>query len=494
MNYKVLIVISCVAVAFGIHVFTLYMLHGLSISYSSYGKAFIENQFKDSDATNLQEVQEKNEHLAQIFNNIQSIPEEKPTDFKPEYTFQLPQEELIQSNLLEGNRETLLTELQSLETVPTGNVVDFHVEERKLQSLSSASSSNQGQGEPKVASSQDFHVEVEYTPIKDEDGYLFCLKLIPQTDVNFKRIRQNVFFLIDRSYSIDRERYELTKQAVLDVLPLLHQDDTFNLLVFDNKVVKLSEQNLPCNQINFQQAAEFLQKQQHGGFLATTDLYSSLGDIIPEVVADTEVNTAILLSDGVTYLSQDSQRKAISKWTNKNGGKISLFSVAVGKGNNLPLLDLLSSFNKGVLQHAPESEEIKNALRHVMKSIQNPIGKEFSVFTVLPNSTTKVAIYPSSSRLPHLYHETVYRIYGTTNQLDDFYLFLQGKYYDRHVDIKQKISFSNAKKVPRNALEKNLAIQKSYEAYSGYLEQGKRDYLIQAKHLLIPYNIPMAFE
>ena len=230
---------------------------------------------------------------------------------------------------------TSLTPLES-KTLFNGNFLDAQSE---------TNSSSFGA----IASTENFTLEVEYAPIQDEHGYFFCIKLLPKSGVVFKRIRQNLFFLIDRSHSIASDRFDATKRAVLQALPLLSQEDTFNILVFDTKIVRMSEVNLPFNRSSLEQAEIFLSSQKYGGIFASTDLYSSLGDIVPDAVAGTEVNTAILLSDGDTYLRKDNQRETIGKWTKHNSGKVSLFSVAAGKGNNLPLLDVLSSLNKGAL-------------------------------------------------------------------------------------------------------------------------------------------------
>ena len=170
--------------------------------------------------------------------------------------------------------------------------------------------------------------------------------------------------------------------------------------------------NLPWNRENFLSAYEFLKQQKHGGIFATTDLYTSLGDIVPDAVADFEVNTTILLSDGDTFLSRESQRKSIGKSTKKNGGKVSLLCMAAGPQNNLPLLDLLSSFNKGYLCYASDLNEMDNAFERLMLSIQNPIGKDM-VATAIASPDTQVVLYPRSSRMPDLYKQTPYVIYGT---------------------------------------------------------------------------------
>ena len=57
-----------------------------------------------------------------------------------------------------------------------------------------------------IASSDDFNLNVAYAPRISGNGYIFRLELAQKPGVKFKRIVQNVFFLIDRSHSIRHQR------------------------------------------------------------------------------------------------------------------------------------------------------------------------------------------------------------------------------------------------------------------------------------------------
>lgn len=350
-----------------------------------------------------------------------------------------------------------------------------------------------GKEEASIASSDDFVMQVEYAPKQRGSGYLFRLQLIPKSSAVFRRIAHNVFFLIDRSHSIPTERYEAAKGAVGQALTMLQEGDTFNVLVFDKHVVQLAPKNLQWNEQNIERAYAFLSQQPHGGMFATTDLYASLGNIVPKAVAEKEVNTAILLSDGDTYLSMEKQQEAISQWTKQNQGKVSLYSVASGKGNNLPLLDILSSVNKGSLYYAYNDDQLPSALLTLTEAVQNPIGKEIVTSAIASNKKVKVTLYPSSQRLPNLYDHIPYVIYGSIDRLDDFHVFFQGKYYDKWLDIKQEVSFKTAKLSKDDDLEKMWALQQAYDEYSLYLNTGDKSRLHRARQILASYKIAAPF-
>lgn len=346
-----------------------------------------------------------------------------------------------------------------------------------------------------IASSQDFTVEVSYTPKEEGEGYIFELKLIPKPDATFRKISNNVFFVIDRSHSIDKERYEQTKNAVSKALELLEEGDTFNILVFDKNVVRFAEQTTPINPENIQKGQAFLRSQRHGGLFASTELYSSLDKIIPEAVADTEVNTVILFSDGETLLKQSGQRASVAEWTSRNRGKVALFSVTAGRSNNQALLEVLSRFNKGWLVHADSYSQIESVLSLLIHAVRRPIGKEMVATAVIQQASDKKGsprIYPRNQRLPELYEGMPYTLYGDIDKLEDFYLFVQGKYYHRWLDIRQKISFKQAKQ-STETIERYWALHRAYDYYDAYLNEGNGQSVREANALLNSHQLPQAF-
>ncbi|NGX53329.1 MAG: hypothetical protein K1000chlam4_00038 [Chlamydiae bacterium] len=341
-----------------------------------------------------------------------------------------------------------------------------------------------------IAESDHFSATVEYAPRRFLSGYVFKITFNPKSDIAFKRIRQNYFFLVDRSNSISRSRYFYNKKAISSSLALLQPGDAFNILIFDGRVTRLSDRPLPFAEDNLALARDFLDKQGHGGHFAATDLYASLGKIIPHDVSEKEVNTAILLSDGDTYLTLEKQRKTIGRWTMRNKGKVALFSLASGRGNNMPLLELISTFNKGTLIYAPTHEEVEEKLTRLITTVQNPIGKKMRATAITGDPQNLIQLQPKNMRFPELYQNRPFVVWGTTNRLTPFTLFLQGDYYDRRFDIKKKISFEAAQNGTLS-LEREWTRLLAQDHYEQYFIDGKIAHLEAAKQLLSPLNLPV---
>jgi hypothetical protein len=341
-------------------------------------------------------------------------------------------------------------------------------------------------------SSEEFRTSIEYAPAPNQDGYLFALTLQPKQPMELKSVRKNVYFLIDRSRSLPIARFEAFKQGVKKALRWMKPGDTFNVVLFDKRITKLSPDPLVWNEQNVLEADAFLDRMEHGGMFATTDLYSSLNRIVPSEVPDTELNTAILLTDGDTYLRQSEQRRAIADWTKENSGRVALFTAATGRNNNLALLELLAFFNRGRLLYSPLDSGVDQLLKEIIVTTKDPIGKDLMVTAVPQEDATEISLYPSEARLPDLYAGVPYTVMGWVNEPKPFTLFLQGRFYDSRFDIKKTVAF-DTKMVDAQELARNISINRAYEHYQEFLSDGRVNHLREAGKVLKKLKIPVAF-
>jgi len=475
----------------------------LQHSSVSFAQKLYENAVSfRNDTSEVWERHQRTELLAEIFNQIpekerevKAELHELKTEYSPNFELTLPiitpfplrEAEFAFENRLfisvageEHENFQVTTSLVAPLTSPLGAppLADFCFEDELFSDFDT------------LTGAQHFDIQVDYAPKRSRPGYVFRVTLLPHADVQFKRIRQNFYFLIDRSNSIPRTRYFFNKRAVAHSLDFLKKGDRFNILVFDDHVVRFREKVCEWTPESVTEAREFLEKQGHGGYFAVTELYASLGKIIPQDVAENEINSAILLSDGDTYLSQEKQRLTIGRWTAQNKGKVALYALASGTGNNLHLLELLSSFNKGAFFYAQDHQGVGDRLAFLMRTIQHPIGKQMVATAVCEDKSMTVFLQPKQARMPDLYQNRPFVIYGSTNKLSDFVLFLQGRYYDHRFDIKKRVSFKNAQ-LDAYTIERGWTQLVVQEFYEHYLADGNIAHLEAAKQLLMPLNLPM---
>lgn len=346
--------------------------------------------------------------------------------------------------------------------------------------------------EDSILSSQ-FNLLVDYTPKTDGEGYLFRLQLQPVTQASLPHLHRNLYFFIDRTQSISPQHYELSKQAVAHALRYMQEGDSFNILIFDQQVTMLAPYNLPWTNEYRRQAELFLNNQPYTKPTVATDIYTALSTIAPQEAKQDEINIAILLSDGNTSLNQEQQRRVLSKWTQRNSGKLILYAIALPQSSYLALLESLCTFNHGKMYITPSMNALNQTLAGLVKALQ-PVAKDVVVSVVPSDEQQLIALSPPNSRLPLLLEKLPFVLYGSNNRIDDFYIFIQGRYYGKRLDMKHKVSLAAAKVGDAAALERAWALQKAQVYYERYLREGKRQYVTLAQNLLSPHQLPAAFQ
>ncbi|HEY4255410.1 MAG TPA: VWA domain-containing protein [Chlamydiales bacterium] len=341
--------------------------------------------------------------------------------------------------------------------------------------------------------SEAFEAELLFFSREDGLGHLFALTLIPRKDLDLPKLHQHVTFLIDRSNSIQSERLTASKNAVRKALEELGEDTSFNVFVFDNKVEKLFPSLKSSTKEAILEADNFLGRIQLGSFFSTADVFKPLLHTIPGKVAENEVYTTVLLTDGESLGKKQVQKQLLHDWTYRNQGKSALYTLAMGTDAHLGSLDAISALNKGKLLYASTKRGLKRKLLKLMKTIQAPIAKGISVKAIIPGGEAKIDVYSSPESSSTLYLNQPYVILGTTTSLDDFVLFFQGRMKDRWLHIKKTVSFINAKR-GGNSLKAEWALQQAYRHYEQYAVDNDPQHIADARLLLEPYNIQTAFE
>lgn len=339
---------------------------------------------------------------------------------------------------------------------------------------------------------KDVSVSVQYAPRRFHPGYVFKLTLTPKTEARFTPLPQHFVFVLDRSHAIPRLRYYHNRKALSEALDLLGPEDTFNLFVCDHRVTRFSDVPLVPNAESVAAAREFLERQPHGGVLAASELYASLGKIIAHDAQEERITTIVLLSDGATYMSSDKERETMRRFMQRHQGKVVLYPVVSGNASQQPMIDLLSAFNGGKTIYAGNHGEIGERVADLVKAIKLPVGREVVATALSEDPQMTIQLQPERRRLPLLYRKRPFVLWGTTNRLGEFTLFLQGEDAAAPFDIKKTITFQEAHGGTLS-LERQWTQQLSQTYYQMYFEDGNLGHLESAKKLLIPLNLPVPF-
>lgn len=340
--------------------------------------------------------------------------------------------------------------------------------------------------------SECFVTDVAYTKSTTSDEYIFAVTLIPNPNVQFNKLRQNYYFLIDRNNSIQAKRLHATSNAVMRAISCIPKEDHFNIITYDSKIEKFSSLPQPAKSSNIKRAKHFLMNTKIASFFTESKLFKTLRTLSMDDKNEEDLNTVILLTDGETLLNRHKDMFTVAHWLGLNQKKYSLFCLSLKNDKNIPLLNLLTEMSQGKLHLAQNKKAIKRKLVKLVQSIESPIATQVtsSAVAIAPDSVIK--LYPSNERLSNLYQSTPFVLIGTTKKLEDFILFIQGKHKNEWLNLKKTISFKNAKNVGEN-LEQQWALQESFDLFESFMADGNPLKLQKATNLLNDKKISSPF-
>lgn len=369
--------------------------------------------------------------------------------------------------------------------------------EKKEVKVASALSEFEQYDFPKAAMAvewnNDFDVNVVFLPNPEGEGYIFSLAVQPNDDFSNHGLKQNLYFILDRSNSVQKHRFAVFKRAVLKALASMQHGDTFNILVMDKKFVTFSPQSRPVTLKNIQAAEEFLDKEEAGGLFAAGELFHSLEKILTTIPENDEIHTAILLTDGKSSMNHERRQNVLKKWVEKNNGKLALYAAAVGRDNDLVALDMLCSISGGKLLYSDTHASLPRKLAKLVLDLKDPIAKDLMITAIPHHPHSHIEFYPASSHLPSLYSHQPLVLIGKIDDPCAFDLVIQGRHRDEWIAIKKNVSFVDGQKGTQ-ALKAQWSAQQANLCYAKFLNEGKAIHLKEAKEILKKSRHEIALE
>ncbi|MDJ0652378.1 MAG: hypothetical protein QNJ27_05170 [Simkaniaceae bacterium] len=337
-----------------------------------------------------------------------------------------------------------------------------------------------------VSYHNEFETSVHYSKKEEGRGYLFSIQIKPSQNLHFASPNQHYIFVVDRSSSIKKHRFEVFKEGVGRALSYLEKGDSFNIVIADTEMIPLSETPTPWSKGSVSKARGFLTNQNYRGFFIHYNAFELLANVSNYFAPDKE-NIVVLLTDGHAFKSFQDHKNDFKKLSQESKGKFSIFTATASQGNNLLMLDLLSTFNSGELVYSKTNASFSRQLSVLIKRIESFIAKDIHINVTSITNETKIAFYPNEKLLLSLYANRPYTVYGCIDELKDFALILQGRCGDKWINIKQTISFKHPKQAT-HSIKKRMAMQKAYAYYDLFLKNEDPSLLKKAQSILKPLH------
>ena len=238
-----------------------------------------------------------------------------------------------------------------------------------------------------VGESEAFHM-MSYcdTETSISSGGFFNLLLAPKPDSDLRPLEKDVLLILDRSGSMEGEKFFQARNALSYILKHLNQGDRFNLISFSTSVEIYAQEMQPIDLSS--DALEWVNRLSPVG---STDINRALLEAVS--TSDREKPTYIIfLTDGLPTEGVVDVDEILKNLSNNALSNIKIFSFGVGYDVDTYLLDSLAANHHGVSTYVLPGEQIDEVVSEFYDRISTPVLTDITldfgdieVFDLYPN-------------------------------------------------------------------------------------------------------------
>lgn len=236
---------------------------------------------------------------------------------------------------------------------------------------------------------------ISFRPNPKEDGYFMLLASPKFIASNQKQIAKNVLLVLDSSGSMSGQKIVQARDALKFVLNNLHQEDTFNIIQYNNNATKFKDEIQPAKKDIIDEATNYADSIRASG---GTNIGDALSSSLAMIQDGKTPNYVLFLTDGCPTVGETNELKLndLSKSANKNGARI--FAFGVGYDVNSRLLDRIARSNRGQTEYVKPEESIEDHVSRMYNRINSPVLTDVTFTLALKDEKQTYAtnrVYPS---------------------------------------------------------------------------------------------------
>ncbi|MBI9048611.1 MAG: VWA domain-containing protein [Anaerolineaceae bacterium] len=253
------------------------------------------------------------------------------------------------------------------------------------------------------------------TDESNADGY-FMLLLAPPIETGEPAVEKDIVLIMDRSGSMEGEKFLQAQEAAKSILNRLNEDDRFYISVFSDRVMSFENRMRDVNQAN--DAISWIDHQSASG---STDINLALLDAL-SVVDDERPTYVIFLTDGLPTAGEVETDAILLNFAQEVPDNVRFFSFGVGYDVDTNLLDSLSQENHGSSTYVKPDMQIDEILSGFYEKISSPVLTDLDLDF---GNMTEYDMYPSP--LPDLFAGNQVIVTGRYKQGGKINLTLSGE-------------------------------------------------------------------
>lgn len=204
----------------------------------------------------------------------------------------------------------------------------------------------------------------------DAPGY-FMLMANPSLDVaETREMPKNIVFIIDRSGSMAGSKIEQSRKAMQYVLENLNENDMFNIVGYDDRILPFANQLMPNTKENQESAMEYVSLLNSGG---GTNIHEALETGLGYFTHNEMPNYVLFLTDGLPTAGNTTEADIVGHSVAWNEHGARMFVFGVGNDVNARLLDRLALEHGGKVEYVQPNEDIEASVASLYGAISDPV-------------------------------------------------------------------------------------------------------------------------
>lgn len=220
-------------------------------------------------------------------------------------------------------------------------------------------------------------------------------------------ISKDMVFLMDASGSIANDRLKACRKAVSTALRLLNTGDRFNVVAFRDKFSYAFPETawMEVSKEAFEKADAWMARLTAHG---QTDVFRTLRGVLAMPRVPSRPVVALVITDGEATSGMTRSAEIISKFSELNGGLVSIFMYGVKGNANAYLMDMLTRCNRGTwARHEGLRWSAADGIPALAMKFQRPVLSDVSVIV---SASSRAETYPQL--VSNLCEDEPIEIYG----------------------------------------------------------------------------------
>ena len=302
-------------------------------------------------------------------------------------------------------------------------------------------------------------------------------------------VSKDIVFLLDASGSIGNDRLRNCRNAVLEALDRLNTDDRFNVVAFRDKFTYAFTNTAwrAVDKDSVEQARDWMSTlKAHGN----TDVFRTLRSVLALPRDPARPIVAFVATDGDATSGMTRSAEIISRFSELNGGLVSIFMYGVKPEANAYLMDMLTRCNRGGWAcHRGLRSLVASGVPALSKKFEKPVLTDVAVIF---SASSRAETYPKL--VTNLCEDEPIEIYGVC-PADQKELVFQMRGLNAVTAFESMFTLSFASAKPLDAkLRVEWATRRLYEMIAEYTRKPDKTLLANIHSFAAAYGIRVPYE